>query len=543
MFAKYKFSTKLQSAFFLCACITLLVGSIGITGVGRLADALSKTYSEDLIAVSSVGNILSGVTAHNRGVYRLISAKALNAPEADIQRLHSEITNSLDTVERTLNASRDLLQGKDKDVFKNIDERWSSYIATSRKALEHINNGEIEIAQKQLDNGNLQVFRELRQSLREMVAHNDKGIQDGAKRAMELRQTVFSQLIIGIVAAFLFALGTGVIITRMITRPLAEAVASAERIASGDLTHPICTEHSDEAGRLLAALSDMQISLKNTLLEIASAADQLATSSEELSAVTDESTRSLIRQNDEIQQAATAVTEMTNAIEHVATNAVSTSDASRHATDEAEDGRNQVERTVDGIHIVLSDIQRSSETVADLASRVHNISGVLDVIRSISEQTNLLALNAAIEAARAGEQGRGFAVVADEVRALAHRTQASTVEIETMIGAVKTDADSAVAAMGKSLAVATATQNKARQAGTALEQIARNVYQINERNLVIASASEQQAQVAREVDKNLHNIQQLSEQTTAGANQTAGSSRELSHLAASFNMMVSKFKL
>ena len=234
---------------------------------------------------------------------------------------------------------------------------------------------------------------------------------------------------------------------------------------------------------------------------------------------------------------------MTNAIEHVATNAVSTSDASRHATDEAEDGRNQVERTVDGIHIVLSDIQRSSEAVTDLASRVHNISGVLDVIRSISEQTNLLALNAAIEAARAGEQGRGFAVVADEVRALAHRTQASTVEIETMIGAVKTDADSAVAAMGKSLAVATATQNKARQAGTALEQIARNVYQINERNLVIASASEQQAQVAREVDKNLHNIQQLSEQTTAGANQTAGSSRELSHLAASFNMMVSKFKL
>lgn len=543
MFAKYKFSTKLQSAFFLCACITLLVGSIGIKGVGRLADALSKTYSEDLIAVSSVGNILSGVTAHNRGVYRLISAKALNAPEADIQRLHSEITNSLDTVERTLSASRDLLQGKDKDVFKNIDERWSSYIATSRKALEHINNGEIEVAQKQLDNGNLQVFRELRQSLREMVAHNDKGIQDGAKRAMELRQTVFSQLIIGIVAAFLFALGTGVIITRMITRPLAEAVASAERIASGDLTHPICTERSDEAGRLLAALSDMQISLKNTLLEIASAADQLATSSEELSAVTDESTRSLIRQNDEIQQAATAVTEMTNAIEHVATNAVSTSDASRHATDEAEDGRNQVERTVDGIHIVLSDIQRSSETVTDLASRVHNISGVLDVIRSISEQTNLLALNAAIEAARAGEQGRGFAVVADEVRALAHRTQASTVEIETMIGAVKTDADSAVAAMGKSLAVATATQNKARQAGTALEQIARNVYQINERNLVIASASEQQAQVAREVDKNLHNIQQLSEQTTAGANQTAGSSRELSHLAASFNMMVSKFKL
>ena len=543
MLSKYKFSTKLQGAFFLCACITLFVGSIGIKGVGKLSDALSSTYSKDLIAVSGVGNILSGVTAHNRGVYRLINAKARNASESDILRLQNEITNSLDAAEQALDASRDVLQETEKDIFKNIEDRWSSYVSTSRKALEHINNGELEIAQQQLDNGNLLVFRELRQYLREMVAHNDTGIRDGAKKANELYQTVFSQLTTGIIAAFIFALGTGLIITRMITRPLAEAVESAERIAGGDLSHPICTERSDEAGRLLSALGDMQVSLKNTLLEIASAADQLATSSEELSAITDESTRGLVRQNDEIQQAATAVTEMTHAIEHVATNAVSTSDASRHATDEAEDGRNQVERTVEGIHVVLSDIQRSSETVTDLASRVHDISGVLDVIRSISEQTNLLALNAAIEAARAGEQGRGFAVVADEVRALAHRTQASTVEIETMIGAVKNDADSAVTAMRKSLAMAMATQDKARQAGTALEQIARNVYQINERNVVIASASEQRAQVAREVDKNLHNIQRLSEQTTAGANQTAGSSRELSHLAAAFNMMVSKFKL
>ncbi|MCD7070161.1 methyl-accepting chemotaxis protein, partial [Pseudomonas petroselini] len=155
----------------------------------------------------------------------------------------------------------------------------------------------------------------------------------------------------------------------------------------------------------------------------------------------------------------------------------------------------------------------------------------------------LLALNAAIEAARAGEQGRGFAVVADEVRALAHRTQTSTVDIEKMIGEVQTGADGAVAAMNKSLNWANNTQTLAQNAGEALQRITASVAKINERNLVIASASEEQAQVAREVDRNLLNIQDLSTQTAAGAHQTSASSQDLSRLATSFNVLVSKFQL
>jgi methyl-accepting chemotaxis protein len=195
------------------------------------------------------------------------------------------------------------------------------------------------------------------------------------------------------------------------------------------------------------------------------------------------------------------------------------------------------------IESLADDVTANATQVEDLAQKVYGISKVLDVIRSIAEQTNLLALNAAIEAARAGEAGRGFAVVADEVRALAHRTQQSTQEIEQMIGGIQQGTDQAVSSMQQSNGRARATLEIAKSAGTALEEIASAFTLINERNLVIASASEQQAAVAREVDRNLMNIRDLSMQTSAGANQTSSASQELSRLAVDLNTMVARFSV
>ncbi|WP_409373366.1 methyl-accepting chemotaxis protein [Pseudomonas baltica] len=287
----------------------------------------------------------------------------------------------------------------------------------------------------------------------------------------------------------------------------------------------------------------MQSNLKGTVQQIANASDQLASAAEELTAVTENSTRGLVTQNDEIQQAATAVNEMTAAVEEVARNAASTSQISSQTAEDASKGQKQVQQAVTAIDTVTVEITDSTQRVEALAGQIHDITKVLEVIRGIAEQTNLLALNAAIEAARAGEQGRGFAVVADEVRALAHRTQASTGEIEAMIDRVRNGADEAVQAMGKSRTLVQNTQALATEAGLALERISEGVNQINERNLVIASAAEEQAQVAREVDRNLVNIQDLSTQTAAGANQTSASSQELSRLAMSFNTLVGQFKL
>ncbi|WP_430736678.1 methyl-accepting chemotaxis protein [Pseudomonas parafulva] len=287
----------------------------------------------------------------------------------------------------------------------------------------------------------------------------------------------------------------------------------------------------------------MQNSLKTTLHQISDAANQLASAAEELNSVTEDGSRGLLKQNDEIQQAATAVNEMTSSVDEVARNAVSTSEASKAAREQADQGVGQAREAVAAVNNATVEIQASSDTVEHLAGQVKDIAKVLDVIRGIAEQTNLLALNAAIEAARAGEQGRGFAVVADEVRALAARTQSSTVEIEQMIGSVQARADQAVVAMAKSQTLVNNTQQLATATGQALESIASGIASINDRNLVIATACEEQAHVAREVDKNLVNIQDLSTQTAAGAHQTTASAQELSRLAISFNDLVGRFRL
>ncbi|OIN44189.1 methyl-accepting chemotaxis protein [Pseudomonas azotoformans] len=539
-----KISTKLLLSFLLCALVTLGVGLLGIKGVVRLSTALESTFSNNLVSVSTTAATLNGLVAHNRGLYRLLDASNGDVSAQDRERVRQDIAQELkrsQTAYATYRATP--LEDDERAAGDKLDQLWPTYISSSDRIMALLDGGQLDQARTQLNTTNNELFRQARELIRVMVESNNRQIKEGAAAADELRSSALTWMISGIVLAFIIALTIGVLITRLITRPIAQAVASAQRIAQGNLTQAIITERTDEAGQLLMALSDMQGGLKSTLVEIANASDQLASAAEELSAVTDESSRGLTRQNDEIQQAATAVNQMTAAVDEVASNAVSTSEASRQATTEAEEGRQQVEQAVSGMSSMVVEINDSTQSVADLAGQVREIGKVIDVIRGIADQTNLLALNAAIEAARAGEQGRGFAVVADEVRALAHRTQTSTVDIEKMIGEVQTGADDAVAAMNKSLTWANNTQTLAQNAGEALQRITTSVAKINERNLVIASASEEQAQVAREVDRNLLNIQDLSTQTAAGAHQTNASSQDLSRLATSFNVLVSKFQL
>lgn len=541
---QFKFSTKLLSAFIICALITLAVGGLGMTGVTRLGNALEQTFSNNLVSVGNTNETLTSMTAHNRGLYRLLDAQDGGVSETDKERVRQALADDLARAQKVFTTYRATpLEDDERVAGDQLEQMLPAYIAGSQQVVEMMRAGDLQNARTRLNTLSTEGFVKIRAYLRTIIDSNNRQIKEGAVAAAELRNKSVMMLEVGVVIAFIVAILLGIFITRMITRPLAVAVVSAQRIAGGDLTQPIVSTSSDEAGLLLDALSNMQDGLKGTIQQIASASDQLASAAEELSAVTNESTRGLTRQNDEIQQAATAVNQMTAAVEEVARNAVSTSEASKTATEDAVDGRGQVDHTVKGITTMVHEITESTEAVSELAGHVREISKVLDVIRSIAEQTNLLALNAAIEAARAGEQGRGFAVVADEVRALAHRTQASTVEIEGMISTVQSGADGAVAAMGKSLSLATHTQEQALRAGTALEKITQGVATINERNLVIASASEEQAQVAREVDRNLLNIQDLSTQSAAGADQTNASSQELSRLATSFNGMVAKFKL
>jgi methyl-accepting chemotaxis protein len=350
-----------------------------------------------------------------------------------------------------------------------------------------------------------------------------------------------------IIAAIVIALAATLALATMFTRslvvPIAKALAVAQEIAGNNLSKPIQVDGSDEPGKLLQALSVMQQNLRRTLTELGDSSNQLASTSEEMTAVTEDALRGVHRQNDEINQAATAINQMSAAVDEVARNAAHASSAAKNSSTSAEHGRQRVEETVSVIHQLHESVGATATEINGLASQVQSISGVLDVIRGIADQTNLLALNAAIEAARAGEAGRGFAVVADEVRALAHRTQQSTAEIEKMIASIQGGTEKAVAAMGQSSDRARESMDVAGAAGLALTEITAAIMQINERNISIASATEEQAQVAREVDRNLTSIRDLSLQTSAGANQTSAASGELSRLAVGLNTLVKQFKM
>ncbi|MGV8918973.1 MAG: methyl-accepting chemotaxis protein [Pseudomonas sp.] len=384
---------------------------------------------------------------------------------------------------------------------------------------------------------------EINQVLSKLIEINDRQTGETNKQSATQYSWAFKMVVALLVVSTALTVLFAWLLTTSITQPLAEALAVAEDIAEGNLTHAIKVTGRDEAGRLLTAMQKMQDKLRDTLQRISGSATQLASAAEELNSVTDESARGLQQQNQEIEQAATAVNQMTTAVEEVARNAVSTSDASKSATSAAGEGRDLVQKSMNAMEAMTTDVQGMSTVIGKLADDSRDIGKVLDVIRGLADQTNLLALNAAIEAARAGEAGRGFAVVADEVRALAHRTQQSTSEIERMVGNIQSSAESAVTSIGNSSAGVASTLDVTRGAGHALEAINAAIIEINQRNLVIASAAEEQAQVAREVDRNLGNIRELSMQSSTGAHQTSAASNELSRLALDLNNLVSRFNL
>lgn len=388
-----------------------------------------------------------------------------------------------------------------------------------------------------------ELSHQFEQALLELRSFNEEGAHQAVEAATSVYRNAQRVIASVILVALVSTVALALLLTASIVRPMRRAVAVSNQIAKGDLTHEVHVNGNDEATELLTSLSEMQVNLRSIIGQINDSAQVLTASAEEMSAVMLDSTEGLQRQNDQIEQAATAVNEMTCAVEEVASNAVSTSEASRASSESAQQGRMQLEDAIASIQALADDVVSASARAGELADQTHNITRVLDVIRAVAEQTNLLALNAAIEAARAGDAGRGFAVVADEVRALAKRTGESTREIESMLSSIQQGTGLTVEALQQGASRARTTLDKAEAAGVALVQIAETVAGINERNLVIASASEEQAQVAREIDRNLVSIRDLSVQTSAGAQQTSVATQELSRLAVDLNGLVRRFRM
>ncbi|WP_430443567.1 MAG: methyl-accepting chemotaxis protein [Pseudomonas piscis] len=521
-------------------CVLLIgLGGLALWKMGQIHDAALDLQTNWMPSVRQAAKIESGTLR--------VRLEALHyATEGDNQKPAS--LNKLGTLKTTLAEAI-----KDYEPLVSGPEEKAAYEQVKRGARDYldklavmIDSTQTNTAQQTADYINqitVPLANTLQASIEELIRINESGAEQSAVVAGEQFSGGLTVTWVIIILAIVLTILIATLFTRSITHPVLSLLASTRKIAEGDLRTQVEVSGRDELTDLQAATQAMLDSLKSTIRHISDSSTQLASAAEEMSAITRESNAGIQQQSMETDQAATAVNQMTAAVEEVARNAVSASQSTQASEHSAGLGKERVEQTIHAIEKLTGTVENTRVEMAGLAQQAQDITKVLDVIRAIAEQTNLLALNAAIEAARAGEQGRGFAVVADEVRALAHRTQLSTQEIEQMIQGIQNGSSKAMLSMQQSSEDANQTLAIAHEAGSAIGHITEAISDINERNLMIATASEQQAQVARSVDQNLMSIRDLALQSSSAASQTSLASSELSSLAVGLNKLVARFAL
>ncbi len=376
--------------------------------------------------------------------------------------------------------------------------------------------------------------------LSDRLSANASGIAQGINQWNRFILAVSLALIVGAVVMAVAAVWVVMWLMRRISGLRGQIVTARQ---NNDLTVRIQDPSADEIGSVASAFNGMMETFAEALHAVVDSSGQLAEATRQLRAGAERSTEGMRGQQAEVDQVATAMNEMSATIQEVARNAQSAADAASGAANEAGAGKREVAAAVDGINSVAEQVRRAAEVIRKLDEETHEVSMVLDVIREVAEQTNLLALNAAIEAARAGEQGRGFAVVADEVRTLASRTQESTEQIREIVERLQGGAGDAVRVMDDGLGLVEKNVEQAGRAGAALDKITDAVATINDMNGQIAGAVEEQRATAEEINRNMNSIAGQAQTAVDESRQTAGASESLSELADRLQQMVSRFKL
>ncbi|EME01527.1 methyl-accepting chemotaxis protein [Pseudomonas sp. FeN3W] len=501
-------------------------------------------------AANRLGELMAGV---NRQVLQLseydegrfAQFQAITQVEDDVQRAQyllrvymatpgaeaaKAVYAQLDAAQASLGRHASALDANHATTLQQIRAMLDEY----RGAIEALEKATLAIAKAR---------QEMTDQQKEIVRISDSLYQfqldqldvESAAARTRLILSALLALVLGMLAAWL--------ITRQIILPLRATLADVERIASGDLSATAQIQRRDELGVLQRGIQQMGSTLRELIGGIRDGVSQISAAAEELSAVTQQTSAGVNSQKEETDQVATAMHEMSATVQEVARNAEQAALAATEADGEAREGDRVVTEVVTQIERMASAVVRSTEAMTALQEESDKIGSVMNVIRAVAEQTNLLALNAAIEAARAGEAGRGFAVVADEVRGLAQRTQKSTEEIEGLVAALQNGTQQVASIMHTSRGLTDSGVELARRAGASLGSITRTVSNIQAMNQQIAAAAEEQSAVAEEISRSVVNVRDVSEQTAAASEETAASSTELARLGGQLQSMVSRFRL
>ncbi|WP_368169375.1 methyl-accepting chemotaxis protein [Aeromonas sp. R4-3] len=532
---------KIAVVFAVIAAINVIFGLFLASELRGVRDRVLNFTDSTLPSVISVETLLYDVSYVRRAQFALLmveDAADQQARRGRIQESVAKVERALSTYEATVGAEHE------RQVFNRAKQQWLHYLSAVNRVDSLLVQGLKEQARDALFQSNGS-YTELEQGVNALVEVNLGFVQEnrGSLLGSVNMVTTFATVSIGALLLFMGVMTW--FLTRQICLPLQAVVAQANAIAQGNLTHRLDRQHigQDELGMLASASLKMQDNLRALIEEVVAAVTQLGAAIEEVSAVSEQSAQGIQSQQQEISLVATAMAQMKATVADVAGNTEVASESASSANALARRGNQDVQGALVAITRVAEEMEQAGTLVAELERESAQINLVVDVIRGIADQTNLLALNAAIEAARAGEQGRGFAVVADEVRTLAGRTQASTGEIVAIIETLQARANQAKAVTSQSCEMIRQCVSQSEQTSSGIQQIEEAVGQIADMAIQIASACGEQDAVSDELGRNVERINESSNEVATGADHTARACLELSQLAASLRQTIGRFRL
>ncbi|MGL5326292.1 MAG: methyl-accepting chemotaxis protein [Aeromonas sp.] len=532
---------KIAVVFAVIAAVNVIFGIFLSSELRGVRDRVLNFTDSTLPSVLSVETLLYDVSYVRRAQFALLmvdDAADLQARRGRIQENIRKVDEAFRAYEATVGADNE------RQVFNQAKQQWLTYQRSINEFDMLLVQGQHDQAKTQLFASN-PLFGALEQAVNSLIQVNLGFVKEnrGSLLGSVSMVTTFAMVSIGALLVFMVVMTW--FLTRQICLPLQAVVAQANAIAAGDLTHQLERQHigRDELGMLAKASLKMQDNLRGLIEEVVAAVTQLGAAIDEVSAVSEQSAKGIQSQQQEISLVATAMTQMKATVADVAGNTEHTSESASAANTLARKGNQDVQRSLVAITRVAEEIEQAGTLVAELERESAQINVVVDVIRGIADQTNLLALNAAIEAARAGEQGRGFAVVADEVRTLAGRTQASTGEIVAIIETLQSRANQAKEVTGVSCDMIRQCVTQSEQTGTGIQQIEEAVAQIADMAIQIASACGEQDAVSDELGRNVERINESANEVAQGADHTARACLELSQLAVGLKQTIGRFRL
>lgn len=546
----YKLSIK--SRLILLSAILLLImagtGVLGLLGMQHTGDSLEHIYTDSLVPTGQVSQVID-LMNENRAQL-LLSLQ--HDPESYHYGLHDhELSRHLQNIERNraqldtlwqaLEASE--LSTEAAQLLQQLQQQRDDYVQNAlRPAMEQLQAGRfLEANRIMLSQAEptLSAAKVTAAQLLELQLNSA-----GELYRHEMRNYAFARLlIIGLlILGALIALGLSWLTISGINRSVRSLYTASQSMAEGDLRVEVHNPGTDELAQIGNAFNLMASSVRESVRELSSVTNQLAAAAEETSAISAQTGGGVRQQQLETDQVATAMNEMTATVMEVARNAGGAASAAQEADLQSQAGREVVAQSIQAMELLAEEVESAAQVIQKLEADSDAISGVLTVIQAVAEQTNLLALNAAIEAARAGEHGRGFAVVADEVRTLASRTQQSTTEIRQIIERLQNGTHQAVNVMQLSRDHTHEVLVQVSSAGNRLDSITSSVSTINDMNTQIASAAEEQSAVAEEINRNLVSVTEIARQTSEASQQNALTSDELARLASGLQQIVGRFQ-